>query len=180
MITLRHITSYFTLISLVFGSITPTVSLAKEPSLPKVVAQPFGYLRVKVVDGRTFHPLNHAQVVLVETGERYRTDQRGLTPWIKAPVLRSARFSRLVDELHGQLSLIAYKTGYRDSIHLGVRMNEGERSKVTIWQYQIERLRDTRVEPILFQEPYHRLWLIKLADHFRTKTELGEGYERPD
>jgi hypothetical protein len=180
MLVLRHLLTYVTLLSLSLGCITPTVSHAQEASFSKIVTQPFGYLRVKVVDGRTFLPLNHAQVILVETGERYATDQRGLTPWIKAPVLRSARFSRLVDELHGQLSLIAYKNGYRDSIHLGVRMNEGERSKVTIWQYQIDRLRDTRIEPVLFQEPYHRLWLIKLADHFRTKTEVGEGYERPD
>ncbi len=139
----------------------------------------YGMLRVKVLDGRTLKPLPDAEIVLLETEKRYRTDKLGLTPWIKAPVLRSARFRFLVNELHGQLTLISYKNGYRDSIHMGVRMNDGSPTKTTIWQYKIDPTADTRVEPVLYQEPYHRLWLIKLADRFRRPSQLGEGYEHP-
>ncbi len=146
---------------------------------PAVKSSKFGHLRVKVVDGRTMEPLSDAEVVLVENGRRYRTDKSGLTPWIEAPVIRSSRFRLLVNELHGQLTLISYKNGYRDSIHSGVRMNEGATTKTTIWQYKIEKTGDTRVEPVFYMEPYHRLWLIQLADRFRKKSQMGEGYERP-
>jgi len=138
-----------------------------------------GKLRVKVIDGRTRQPLAGAEVVVLETEKRYRTGADGLTPWIQAPVLRSARFRFLVNELHGQLTLISYKNGYRDSIHMGVRMNEGQVTKTTIWQYKIVPGSDVRVEPVFYQEPYHRLWLIQLADRFRRPSQLGEGYERP-
>ncbi|KYP80891.1 hypothetical protein [Ferroacidibacillus organovorans] len=146
---------------------------------PVVPGQKYGDLRVKVIDGRTLKPLPDAEVVVLETEQRFRTGKDGLTPWIKAPVLRSARFRFLVNELHGQLNLISYKNGYRDSVHMGVRMNEGATTRTTIWQYKIEPGLDRRVEPVLFIEPYHRLWLIQLADRFRRPTQLGEGYEHP-
>lgn len=157
-------------------------SAPRQPQGGYVPVQPgqaTGKLRVKVIDGRTKQPLAGAEVVLLETEKRYRTGADGLTPWIDAPVLRSARFRFLVNELHGQLTLISYKNGYRDSIHMGVRMNEGTATRVTIWQYKIVPGPDTRVEPVVFQEPYHRLWLIQLADRFRRPSQLGEGYEHP-
>ena len=147
--------------------------------VPTVPDQKQGRLRVKVMDGRTHKPLAGAEVVVLETEKRYRTDADGLTPWIDAPVLRSARYRFLVNELHGQLTLISYKNGYQDSVHMGVRVNENAESKVTIWQYRIIPGPDSRIEPILYQEPYHRLWLIQLADRFRRPSQLGEGYERP-
>ncbi len=145
---------------------------------PGFTGKGYGNLRVKVIDGRTLKPLEGAEVVVMETEKRYRTGANGLTPWIQAPVIRSARFRFLVNELHGQLNLISYKNGYRDSIHMGVRMNEGGVTKTTVWQYQITG-EDKRVEPILYIEPYHRLWLIQLADRFRRPSQIGEGYERP-
>ncbi len=147
--------------------------------VPTTPGQALGQLRVKVIDGRNQKPLAGAEVVVLETEKRYRTDANGLTPWIQAPVLRSARFRFLVNELHGQLTLISYKNGYQDSIHMGVRVNERAQTKVTIWQYKIIPGPNTRIEPVLYQEPYHRLWLIQLADRFRRPSQLGEGYEHP-
>ncbi len=161
---------------------------APEPSgkapagsfVPTTPGQALGQLRVKVIDGRNQKPLAGAEVVVLETEKRYHTDANGLTPWIQAPVLRSARFRFLVNELHGQLTLISYKNGYQDSIHMGVRVNERAQTKVTIWQYKIiPGGPNTRIEPVLYQEPYHRLWLIQLADRFRRPSQLGEGYEHP-
>ncbi len=146
---------------------------------PVMIGKGYGNLRVKVIDGRTQKPLEGAEIVVLETERRYKTDVNGLTPWIKAPVIRSSRYRFLVNELHGQLTLISYKNGYRDSIHMGVRMNEGAVNKTTIWQYQIAPGLDRRIEPVVYIEPYHRLWLIQLADRFRRPSQLGEGYERP-
>jgi hypothetical protein len=146
---------------------------------PVVRGSKTGYLRVKVIDGRTMEPLTGAEVVIIENNKRYHTGKDGLTPWIAAPVIRSARYRLFANELHGQLTLISYKNGYRDSIHSGVKMNEGATTKTTIWQYKIMSTDSTRVEPVFYMEPYHRLWLIQLADRFRQKSQLGEGYEHP-
>lgn len=162
------------------GLILLSLGLFENQSYAKSAPQKqFGHLRVKVIDGRTLQPLEGAEVVVIENGQRYHTGKDGLTPWIEAPVIRNERYRLLVNELHGQLTLISYKNGYRDSIHAGVRMNEGASTKTTIWQYKITPSEDKRVEPVFYMEPYHRLWLIKLADRFRTKSQLGEGYERP-
>ncbi|WP_249226798.1 hypothetical protein [Alicyclobacillus mengziensis] len=142
------------------------------------VAWPTAKLRVRVIDGRTLQPLQGAEVVLIETEQRVNTDENGYTPWIDAPILRNPRYRPMVAELHGQLGVIAYKNGYRDSIHLGIRMHEGFRSETTVWMYKLGP-GDTRVEPVLYQVPYHHLWLVELADKFRSKSQPGEGPERP-
>ncbi|MCF8565367.1 hypothetical protein LLE49_11625 [Alicyclobacillus tolerans] len=145
-----------------------------NPNLPWPTAK----LRVRVIDGRTQKPLSGAEVVVIETEQRVRTDKNGYTPWVDAPVFRNPRLFPLVAELHGQLAVIAYKNGYRDSIHMGIRMHEGYETETTVWMYKLGP-GDTRIEPILYQVPYHRLYLIQLADRFRSKTQPGEGPERP-
>lgn len=123
-------------------------------------------------------PLEGAEVVLIETEQRVRTGKNGYTPYMEAPIIRNPRYRPMVQELHGQLGVIAYKNGYRDSVHLGIRMHEGMKSESTIWMYKLGP-GDIRVEPVLYQVPYHHLWLIELADKFRSKTQPGEGPERP-
>ncbi len=183
---LIHIVSTLLLAQLIFGMAIPiqhsSFAYAKQEGTsydPLLKSSKAGHLRVKVIDGRTLEPLVGAEVVIVENGKRYRTGKDGMTPWIEAPVLRNARYRKLVNELHGQLTLISYKNGYRDSIHSGVRMNEGATTRTTIWQYKIEETGSTRIEPVFYMEPYHRLWLLQLADRFRQKSQLGEGYQHP-
>jgi hypothetical protein len=135
-------------------------------------------LRVHVIDGRTHQPVAGAEVVVIETEKRVNTDANGYTPWFDAPVLRNPRYRPFVAELHGQLGVIVYKNGYRDSIHLGIRMHEDIRQQTTVWMYKIGP-QDRRIEPVLYQEPYHHIWLIELADRFRQKSQIGEGPERP-
>ncbi|GEO25690.1 hypothetical protein AAC03nite_14750 [Alicyclobacillus acidoterrestris] len=135
-------------------------------------------LRVRVIDGRSRQPISNAEVVVIETEQRLRTDANGYTPWFSAPVFRNPRYRPMVAELHGQLGVIVYKNGYRDSIHLGIRMHEGIRQQTTVWMYKIGP-GDRRIEPVLYQEPYHHIWLIQLADKFRQKSQIGEGPERP-
>ncbi|MCL6636672.1 MAG: hypothetical protein K6T26_01875 [Alicyclobacillus sp.] len=156
------------------------------PALPQTQAAPFSpyvpwptsKLRVRVIDGRTQQPLEGAEVVLIETEQRLRTGPDGYTPWFDAPVIRNPRYRPMVAELHGQLGVIAYKNGYRDSIHLGIRMHEGVPTETTVWMYKLGP-GDTRIEPVLYQVPYHHIWLVELADRFRSSTQPGEGPERP-
>lgn len=155
----------------------PGVSQSKAKFTP-YAALPTARLRIHVIDGRTHEPLQGVEVVLAETEKRLKTDKTGMTGWFDAPVLRNERFRPLVQELHGQLTVIAYKNGYRDSIHMGIRMHEGLPSESTVWMYQIGP-EDRRIEPVLYQVPYHHIWLIELADRFRRPSQIGEGWQHP-
>lgn len=135
-------------------------------------------MRIHVIDGRTLQPLEGAEVVCIESEQRLRTDKDGYTPWVDAPLIRDPRYRPMVAELHGQLGVVVYKNGYRDSIHLGIRMHENVRSQTTVWMYKIGP-GDRRIEPVLYQVPYHHLWLIRLADRFRSRTQIGEGFQQP-
>ncbi|WP_290584774.1 hypothetical protein [Alicyclobacillus sp.] len=155
----------------------PTPGLT-QPQFSPYVPWPTSKLRVRVIDGRTQQPIEGAEVVLIETEQRATTGPDGYTQWMDAPIIRNPRYRPMVAELHGQLGVIAYKNGYRDSIHLGIRMHEGLPSETTVWMYKLGP-GDTRIEPVLYQVPYHHVWLVELADKFRSKTQPGEGPERP-
>ncbi|WDL97970.1 hypothetical protein [Alicyclobacillus sp. ALC3] len=162
--------------------ITPTPGSAPEtsPSVPNL-DKPWprsAKLRVKVIDGRTLKPLAGAEVVVIESEQRLHTDVDGQTPWFDAPLIRDPRYRPLVQELHGQLGVIAYKNGYRDSVHMGIRLNPGVDSETTVWMYKLGP-GDVRIEPVLYQEPFHHLWLIRLADRYRDRSQLGEGFQKP-
>lgn len=135
-------------------------------------------LRIRVIDGRTMQPISGAEVVLIETERREKTASDGCTPWFPAPYIRSERFRPLVSELHGQLGVVVYKNGYRDSVHLGIRIHPGVKAETTVWMYKLGP-GDTRIEPVFYEVPYHHLYLIELAERFRSKSQLGEGTEKP-
>ncbi|WDM01667.1 hypothetical protein JI721_02085 [Alicyclobacillus cycloheptanicus] len=117
-------------------------------------------------------------MVVIESEQRLRTDRNGYTPWFDAPLIRDPRYRPMIQELHGQLGVIAYKNGYRDSVHLGIRLNPNTPTETTVWMYKLGP-GDVRVEPVLYQEPYHHLWLIRLADRYRSSSQLGEGFQHP-
>lgn len=156
---------------------TPNTSPSPVTPTPGAI-WPTEQLRIHVIDGRTLQPLAGAEVVLIETEQRTVTDKDGYTPWIDAPIIRNPRYRPMIQELHGQLGVVVYKNGYRDSIHLGIRMHDGVEAETTVWMYKLGP-GDTRIEPVLYQVPYHHLWLIELADKFRSKTQPGEGPEHP-
>jgi len=134
-------------------------------------------LRLSVVDAITQKGIPGAGCIVGESGDRVETDARGVAPTIDAPVFRNPRLEQQLAELHGQLTVICYKKGYRDSINMGVRMHEGVVTEPTVWMYPIGR-GDRRIEPTLYQMPIHRLWQIQLADKYRL-FDQGEGRESP-
>lgn len=162
---------------------TPVPAQSMPPNLQSgplspYVPWPTAKLRLRVIDGRSEQPLAGAEIVVIETEQRLTTDKNGYTPWADVPIIRNPRYRPMVAELHGQLGVIAYKNGYRDSVHLGIRMHETVESESTIWMYRLGP-GDTRIEPVLYQVPYHHLWLVELVDKFRSKTQTGEGPQKP-
>ncbi|UOF90451.1 carboxypeptidase-like regulatory domain-containing protein [Fodinisporobacter ferrooxydans] len=159
------------------NQVTPPPAQQGNPNAAKF--EKTAKLKVTVIDGRTRQPLPNAEIVLTETEQRFKTDAKGETNWIDAPIIRDERFRPMVAQLHGQLTLIAYKNGYRDTIYFNVRVHDGVESRVTMWMYQIAPGEDRRIEPLAYETPYHHLWLVQLADKFRSSTQPGEGPERP-
>ncbi len=141
--------------------------------------QQMGKLQVTVIDGRTGEALPEAEVVVAETEQRYRTGPDGKTPVVDAPVTRDPRFRPMIGELHGQLTVIAYKNGYRDSVYFGVRMHPGLMTEPTVFMYKILP-QDTRIEPVHYQVPLHRIWIYELANKFRSTSQPGEGPPSPE
>ena len=135
-------------------------------------------LELRVIDAVTQKGISGAGCVVGETGQRIETDDKGLAPTIDAPIFRHPRLEQMLAELHGQLTVLCYKNGYRDAIYMGVRMHEGVTTETEIWM-MATGAGDRRVEPTLFQVPIHRLWRIQLADKYRLFDE-GEGPERPE
>lgn len=133
-------------------------------------------LEVQVIDGRTKKPLKNAEVVLAETGYRTVTDGNGMTKPFPAPVIRDPRFEPPLGRLHGQLTLISYKNGYRDTVYFNVRMRQGILSRVQMWMYAITP-EDRRIEPWVYFFPTHRIFVIELVNKFRSKTQPGAGQE---
>lgn len=135
-------------------------------------------LRLRVVDAHTMQPIAGAGCVVAETGDRVETGEDGVTPVINAPIFRHPRLEQMLAQLHGQLTVICYKKGYRDAIYMGVRMHEDTMTDTEVWMHAIGR-GDRRIEPTLYQMPIHRLFQIQLADKYRIGDQ-GEGPERPE
>lgn len=134
-------------------------------------------LRLRVVDAHTRKGIPGAGCIVGETRQRIETDAKGVAPVIDAPIFRHPRLEEQLAQLHGQLTVLCYKNGYRDSVYIGVRMHEGVATEPEIWMYPIGT-GDRRIEPTLYQMPVHRIWLIQLADKYRLREE-GEGPESP-
>lgn len=134
-------------------------------------------LIIRVVDVTTTAGVPGAGCVIPETNQRIETDEKGVSPIIRAPVLRNPRQDDLVAELAGELAVICYKNGYRDSITTGVRMY-----KDTATQFVVSMTpfgpRDKRIEPTFRHIPPHQLWQTSLTDRFRL-FDQGQGRESP-
>jgi hypothetical protein len=134
-------------------------------------------LVLRTVDANTQKAIPGAGCVITETGDRVETDANGVAKPIDAPIFRNPRLEQMLAELHGQLNVICYKNGYRDSIYMGVRMHEGATTETEVWMYPFG-VGDRRIEPTIYQMPIHRIWRIELADKYRLRDE-GEGRESP-
>lgn len=139
----------------------------------------WGQMQATVRDGRDGSPLADAEVVVVETGQRMRTDKDGKAPVIRVPMIRDPRYEPIIAELHGQLTLVVYKNGYRDGVEFGIRIHENMISEPTVFMLKITDL-DRRIEPHDHHQPFHHIWLLELTNQFRSSTQPGEGEQSPE
>lgn len=94
-------------------------------------------LSIRVVDATTMQGLPAVDCVVGETGDRVETDQQGVARRIQVPILRSPPREEGRAEGHGRLTLLCYRSGYRDAIYIGVRMHEGILTEAEVWMHSV-------------------------------------------
>lgn len=82
---------------------------AREAAAP---AAQSGSLVVRAVDVNTLESVEGAEVVILDTQQRYLTGTDGKTAPITVPIKRDTRFDQEVPKPWGEVSLIVYKEGY--------------------------------------------------------------------
>lgn len=138
-----------------------------------------GRMQMRTLDALTQKPIPGAGCIIGETRQRIETDEKtGIGPMMEVPVFRHPRLEELLAEIHGALTIMCYKDGYRDAITMGVRTYPNTVATPEIWMYPVGE-GDRRVEPTVFQYEPHRVWQIQLVDKYRLREE-GEGPERPE
>ncbi|MFT9849069.1 carboxypeptidase-like regulatory domain-containing protein [Aneurinibacillus sp. REN35] len=136
-------------------------------------------MQVRVIDAWSKKPIPGAEVVIAENGYRSKTDSRGYTPASPAPIIHSSHLPDTLARLHGQLTLLVYKNGYRDTIHYNIQMNEGTTTTPEISIYPLPADQQ-RIEPYIYHHPTHHLFSVELSEQFRSHSQPGAGPESPD
>ena len=85
--------------------------------------QKVGQLSVLVLDGWTDAPVSEARVVVAETGEESITNAEGQTKPFTVPILHDQRFSKVLPQQWGAVTVLVYADGYYDCMMYAVRVN---------------------------------------------------------
>lgn len=123
-------------------------------------------LTVKVVEGYTESPIEGASVVIIETGEVYKTNTEGLTEVIEVPMVRDKRFDSVLPKPWGEVSMIIYKEGFVPYALFYLQVIENEtREGVKILLFE-KGLTDSS-EPFSIIEGPNRLWVNELIKMYQ-------------
>ena len=156
---------------LLVGAVMMTVFLSGENS---IAAMSFGTsgnakFTVNVVEGYTDTPIAGAEVVILETGKKYTTDADGNTEIIEVPVIRDARFDKILPKPWGEVSLVVYKDGFLPYALFYLQVIGGEtRSGVKILLFESNSTGNS--EPFSIIEGPNRLWVDELVRMYQPKS----------
>ena len=123
-------------------------------------------LTVRVVEGYTESPIEGASVVIIETGEVYKTNAEGLTGAIEVPMVRDSRYDSVLPKPWGEVSLIIYKEGFVPYALFYLQVIENEtREGVKILLFE-KGITDSN-EPFSIIEGPNRLWVNELIKMYQ-------------
>ncbi len=135
------------------------------PTPSGVVYPPFGDIVVEVLDGTTLKPIEGADVIVVETGGRYKTQADGKTPVIRVPIFEDPVFSDILKKPWGEITLIVHKKGYADYVLFHTQIWEsGRRQGPRVLLFETGDGEDAR--PFVIVEGPQRLWVEELIKKF--------------
>lgn len=123
-------------------------------------------LSLHVLEGYTESPIADAQVVVLETGQTYKTDKDGMTEVINVPVIRDTRYDSILEKPWGEVSLIIYKDGFVPYALFYLQVLGGQtREGVKILLFE-QGSTDSN-EPFSIIEGPNRAWVDQLVDMYR-------------
>lgn len=127
---------------------------------------PSGFIRPQVVDGFSEKPIKGAIIVIPELKESFETDEQGLAPNIKIPILEDQHFESINPKTWGETTLIVYKEGYHEYVLFYVHVWENQNRqgpKVLLFPKQEMEID----QPMSIVEGPHRLWVNSLVEKYR-------------
>lgn len=157
---------------LLAGAAVLTVFLSENNS---IAAMSFGTtgnakLTVNVVEGRTETPVEGAQVVVLETGRIYNTNNEGKTDEIEVPYVRDTRYDKIIPKQWGEVSLIVYKEGFLPYALFYLQVAEGQtRKDVKILLFENDSTGNP--EPFSIIEGPNRAWVDELVKKYQPKNQ---------
>ena len=126
----------------------------------------YGTIQPQVVDGFSEEPIEDAVVVIPETGQRFVTDQDGLTALIRVPILEDVHFTDISPKPWGEITLMIYKKGYIEYVllHAHAWENQTRKGPKILLFPEVEGEKN---EPFFVVEGPHRLWVQELVEKYR-------------
>jgi len=149
--------------ALLAGAVVLGVSLGGGESIAAMSQARAGgtAITVCVVEGYSEAPIEGAAVVVVETGEVYQTDASGHTGLIEVPMIRDARYDKILPKPWGEITLIIYKEGFMPYALFYLQVLENERRegvKILLFEQGVT----TSDEPFSIIEGPARPWVNEL------------------
>ena len=132
---------------------------------PDPVYSPGGEIVPQILDGMSMTPIEGAEVVIVETGGRYRTKADGKTEPLRVPVIEDKRFSDILKKPWGEITLIVHKDGYADYVLFYAQIWENQRRegpRVLLFKADEQ----AEEHPFSVVEGPQRLWVNALVKKF--------------
>ena len=129
------------------------------------VYTPRGEIVPEVLDGMSLAPIEGAEVVVVETGERYRTKASGKTQAIRVPVIEDAHFANILKKPWGEITLIVHKDGYADYVLFHIQIWENQRRegpRILLFKADVQ----AKERPFTVVEGPQRLWVMELVKKY--------------
>ncbi len=153
---------------LLFGAVILLVSMTgqKNKAVFSYGKEGTARLSVYVVEGYTETPIKDASVVVVETGEIYQTDEKGMTQVIKVPCKRDTRYDDILQKPWGEITLIIYKEGFLPYALFYLQVLDGQtREGVKILLF--EEGSTSSQEPFSIIEGPNRIWVDELIKMYQ-------------
>jgi|GEM_PF-5025994 len=81
-----------------------------------------GAIVVTVLEEGTLAPINNATICIIETKTYTYTNSKGLTGKIPVPILINQNYGASLSPPNGEVTILAYKSGFADSITFNVKI----------------------------------------------------------
>lgn len=147
----------------VFALAVLLFSCCAAKKIPEGIVSGTGFIRVRVLDGMSETPLSNAEVVIPETGGRYKTGEKGLTSEIELPVIPDSEYDKLLPNAEGRITLLVLAEGYTPYLLLYARVKETECREIEILMFPA----DGTLPVFTVIEAPSQLWARELMDRYK-------------